>query len=238
MIKFIKDYLFGPIDDVAQANIEQETKTQETASQKEPQKTYEKFINEYNGFKVGDTVCFVRIPLEFTAKASFYSCVSHAYLIDTITGKEINIFKSDMSRLGREFVISSIESFGKQDHFLFKAKNQNLELKFWNSDLDKDFICKKEDLLKYEKIIKAENDFRVEFKIRKLEGREDYSIWWRSINHPDYMEWVSILKNDHTKEGYKPYVFFSNVEAEEALEILKTRHPKTLCFFERKWKDI
>lgn len=235
MIKFIKNYLFGLVDNVVETNAEPKTKIKETVLEKELQKTDDQFINEYNGFKVGDTVYFIKIPLGF--ENGFYSGVD-IYLKNTTTSESINILESDILKSGREFLIDSIEKFRSYDNVRFKAKSENLELIFWNSDLNKDCICKKEELSKYEKIIEAENNFKVEFIIRKLEGREDYSIWWRSVNHPNYMEWVSIFGKECSKGEYKPYVFFSKIEAEEALEILKTRNPKTLRFFERKWKDI
>lgn len=213
----------------------------------EPPKEPEPLL-EAEGVKVGDKFCFVRwnhmtFPLKYDQGELKWS---H----------------------GTVFTVRSIEprpplngwchSFEHTDYSQFNFVCDDGFL-FTFQDIKMKNVCREEEMDQYKKIIDAENDFKVEFKVRKKEGLEDFSVWWRSTNHPEYREWTCIANPNRdgnamdsilswysyceqsvcgTTYYYHPYYFDSKEDALEAVEILKTRDPKRLWTFERRWQDV
>lgn len=221
----------------------------------EPEKPVEpQPILEADGIKVGDKFVFLRYPhLEFPL-ANWEPYVEPGKSFPTA---------------GMVFTVEKIEEvkdidpcyWSYKNKWLFKC-NDNFQFDIVNSIKNK-VLCKLEDVAEHQKIIDGENDFQVEFKVRKKEGLEDFSVWWRSTNHPEYREWRCIVNpntdnncsdsvNIHhrrdksysyyggtcSRQYYHPYYFDTKADAEEAIGFLKTRDPKRLMTFERQWIDV
>jgi len=208
---------------------------------KEPIQEKKEQPKELYGFKVGDTVVFVREKRSYPPKKP-----EHKELVS-----------------GDQFVVKNIFNYNYNYNSSYLELSGAGNVVKWYLGDNNDTFCHLEDIGKFQKIIDAENNFKVEFKVRKREGVEDYSVWWRSANHPEHREWQCIVhprsdgdNQDVVSEwsgaiytdtgycrGYKtiyyhPYKFDNKKDAELGIRILKTRDPKTLWAFERLWRDI